>query len=258
MILPRISFVALLLFAGIAPVRSQTVSTGTPVLVELFTSEGCSSCPPADKLLGTLQTQQPVPAAHIVAVEEHVDYWDRQGWRDRFSSSRFTQRQSFYAPRLNFEDSYTPQMVVDGAAQFLGSDSAKAFSAISQAARKEKIPLMLTTPVVSGRTISGSVTVQDKMTSLPHGDLYAVLIQPSASTEVKGGENGGKRLNHVSVARAFARVGKIQDLSHGPVDFKMNAPADTDPAGMRLILFAQLPSQGPIRGIAEATITPTR
>jgi hypothetical protein len=256
--LPRIFFVALLLFAGIAPAYSQSASTGTPVLVELFTSEGCSSCPPADKLLGVLQTQQPVPGAQIVAVEEHVDYWDRQGWRDRFSSARFTQRQSFYAPRLNFEDSYTPQMVVDGATQLLGSDSAKALSVISQAARKEKIRLLLAAPVVSGRTVTGSVSVQDAAASLPHGDLYAVLIQPSASTEVKGGENGGKQLNHVSVARAFARVGKIEDLSRGPVDFKINAPTDADPAGMRLILFAQLPSLGAIRGIAEAAITAAR
>ncbi|QHS51037.1 thioredoxin family protein [Edaphobacter sp. 12200R-103] len=258
MILLRIFFVALLLSAGIAPARSQTASTGTPVLVELFTSEGCSSCPPADKLLGVLQTQQPVPGAHIVAVEEHVDYWDRQGWRDRFSSARFTQRQGFYAPRLNFEDSYTPQMVVDGATQFLGSDSSKAFAVISQAAQKEKIRLTLSAPVVNGRTVAGSVSVQDGAASLPHGDLYAVLIQPSASTEVKGGENGGKQLSHVSVARAFARVGKIGDLSHGPVDFKITAPAEADPAGMRLILFAQLPSQGAVRGIAEATIPTSR
>ena len=258
MILMRIFFVALLLSAGIAPAYSQSASTGTPVLVELFTSEGCSSCPPADKLLGALQTQQPVPGAHIVAVEEHVDYWDRQGWRDRFSSARFTQRQSFYAPRLNFEDSYTPQMVVDGATQFLGSDSAKALSVIAQAAQKEKIPLRLSAPVVSGRAVSGSVSVQDGATSLPHGDLYAVLIQPSASTEVKGGENGGKQLSHVSVARAFARVGKIEDLSRGPVDFKITAPAEADPAGMRLILFAQLSSQGAVRGIVEAAITSSR
>ena len=256
--LMRIFFVALLLFAGIAPARSQTASTGTPVLVELFTSEGCSSCPPADKLLGVLQTQQPVPGVHIVAMEEHVDYWDRQGWRDRFSSARFTQRQSFYAPRLNFEDSYTPQMVVDGATQFLGSDSAKALSVIAQAAKKEKIRLTLSAPVVSGRTVSGSVSAQDRTASLPHGDLYAVLIQPSASTEVKGGENGGKQLSHVSIARAFARVGKLEDLSRGPVDFKINAPAEADPAGMRLILFAQLSSQGAVRGIAEAGISDGR
>jgi hypothetical protein len=241
-----------------APARSQSASTGTPVLVELFTSEGCSSCPPADKFLGVLQTQQPVPGAHIVAVEEHVDYWDHQGWRDRFSSSRFTQRQSFYAPRLNFEDSYTPQMVVDGATQFLGSDSSKAFAVISQAAQKEKIPLRITSTVIQGRTVSGSVSAEAIGSALPLGDLYAVLIEPSATTEVKGGENGGKQLSHVSVARSFAKIGKLQDLSRGPVNFRISAPEQVDVAVLRLIVFAQLPSQGVVRGIAETGISGTR
>jgi len=205
-----------------------------------------------------LQAQQPVPGVHIVALEEHVDYWDRQGWRDRFSSSKFTQRQSFYAPRLNFEDSYTPQMIVDGEMQLLGSDSSRASAAISQAARKEKIELTLTRPVFSGQTISGSVGVRSTAMRLPHGDLYAVLVQPSASTEVKGGENGGKQLNHVSVARAFVKIGKIDDLARGPVDFKISAPAAMEPAGMRLVVFAQLPSQGAIRGVAETEIPSAR
>ena len=251
----RFAFAAVLLFALSVDLQSQTVPAGSPVLVELFTSEGCSSCPPADKLLAALQSQQPVAGAHIVAMEEHVDYWDHQGWRDRFSSPQFTQRQSFYAPRLNFEDSYTPQMVVDGERQFLGSDSSKALAAISQAAQKEKIPLRITSSVIQGRSVSGSVAAEANGSVLPHGDLYAVLIEPSASSEVKGGENGGRQLSHVSVARSFAKIGRLQDLSHGPVNFRISAPEQADVAGMRLIVFAQLPSQGAVRGVAEAGIS---
>ncbi|HEU4635694.1 MAG TPA: DUF1223 domain-containing protein [Edaphobacter sp.] len=247
-------FVALVALAVSAPAYAQAAPAGTPVLVELFTSEGCSSCPPADKLLAQLQKQQPVSGAHIVAMEEHVDYWDHQGWRDRFSSAKFTQRQSFYAPRLGFDDSYTPQMVVDGETQFLGSDSSKAVAAISQAAGKDKIALEVMTPAVSGQTVTGSVVGKPGGERLPRGDLYAVLVQPFASTEVRGGENGGKQLNHVSVARSFARIGKIEDLARGPVNFKISAPSQTEPAGMRLVVFAQLPSQGAVRGIAEAEI----
>jgi hypothetical protein len=218
--------------------------------VELFTSEGCSSCPPADKLLAVLQKEQPVASANIIVLEEHVDYWDRQGWRDRFSSSQFTQRQNFYAPRLKFDDPYTPQMVVDGQTQFLGSDPSKAVASISQAAQTPKLELVLSTPTIDGKRISGSVS-SVVSAALPHGDLYAVLIDPAASTTVKAGENGGKQLNHVSIARSFDRIGKLQDLGHGPISFKINAPADSDAAQMRLIVFAQLPSQGPVRGVAE-------
>lgn len=245
----KLRLTAALLLGLPLPLLAQS-ATRTPVLVELFTSEGCSSCPPADKLLAALQKEQPVANAHIIVLEEHVDYWDRQGWRDRFSSAQFTQRQNFYAPRLKFDDGYTPQMVVDGQSQFLGSDSSKAVASISQAAQAPKLGLSLSAPAIEGKRIAASVSSVGTM-DLPHGDLYAVLIDPEASTTVKAGENGGKQLNHVSIARSFERIGKLQDLGHGPISFKINAPSDSDPARMRLLVFAQLPSQGAVRGIAE-------
>src|SRR5215472_15638798 len=110
---------------------AQSSSTGRmPVLVELFTSEGCSSCPPADALLGKLDREQPVEAANIIVLEEHVDYWEGLGWHDRFSSAQFTDRQNSYQFRLRFPDPYTPQMIVDGSSQLLGSDSSKVLNAI--------------------------------------------------------------------------------------------------------------------------------
>src|SRR5215203_5351918 len=97
-----------------------------PVLVELFTSEGCSSCPPADKNLAFLENQQPVPQAEIITLAFHVDYWDRLGWKDRFSSPLFSRRQEIYSQALKLDSSYTPQMIVNGESQFVGSDSGKA------------------------------------------------------------------------------------------------------------------------------------
>jgi len=244
-----------LLVSGVLILQSSAQQNRTPVLVELFTSEGCSSCPPADKLLATLQQQQPVTNARIIVLEEHVDYWDRTGWRDRFSDSLFTERQNLYAPRLRFDDSYTPQMVVDGQAQFLGSDSSKAIASITQAAQTPKINLSLSQPTIDGKRVACSISTPAGVT-LPHGDLYAALVEPSASTEVKSGENGGKHLEHVSVVRSFQRIGKIQDLSKGPVFFRLTAPTDESASQMRLVVFAQLPDQGPVRGVAETGTSP--
>jgi hypothetical protein len=235
--------------------QSPAPSPRTPVLVELFTSEGCSSCPPADKLLASLLREQPVANAQIIVLEEHVDYWDRTGWRDRFSSALFTERQSLYAPRLKFDDSYTPQMVVDGQAQFLGSDHSKALASITKAAETPKINLALSQPAVDGKRISCSVSAP-AATTLPRGDLYAALVDPTASTEVKSGENGGKHMDHVSVVRSFQRIGKIQDLGKGPISFKLNAPSDEAANNMHLVVFAQLPDQGPVRGVSAASIAP--
>jgi hypothetical protein len=236
--------------------QSPAPSPRTPALVELFTSEGCSSCPPADKLLASLQREQPVANAQIIALEEHVDYWDRTGWRDRFSSSLLTERQGLYAPRLKFDDSYTPQMVVDGQAQFLGSDPSKAVASITRAAQTPKITLALTQPAVDGKRISCSVSSPTGSSTLPRGDLYAALVEPTASTEVKAGENGGKHLEHVSVVRSFQRIGKIQDLGKGAIPFKLNAPSDAAATDMHIVVFAQLPDQGPVRGVAATTIAP--
>jgi hypothetical protein len=221
----------------------------TPVFVELFTSEGCSSCPPADALLGKLDREQPVDAANIIVFEEHVDYWEGQGWHDRFSSAQFTDRQTNYQQRLKFSDPYTPQMVVDGSSQFLGSDSPKALNAIAEAAGIPKISLTLAPPVIDGRRVTCSIMAASSG-PLPKGDLYAAVVQATASTEVKGGENGGRHLNHVGVVRSLRRVGKVQDLGSAAVKFNLEAPADLPAREMRVVVFAQAPGQGPIQGAA--------
>ncbi len=231
------------------PLALNSQSSRTPVLVELFTSEGCSSCPPADKLLAVLDSKQPVSDAQIIVLEEHVDYWDREGWHDRFSSSLYTNRQTQYGPRLKFDDPYTPQMVVDGSAQFVGNDSSKAIAAITRAATVTKIPLDLAAPVIEGNHLTGSVSTVSRA-QLPRGDLYAALVELTASTEVKSGENGGKHLDHVNVVRSFQHIGKLQDLGNGPISFKLNIPSGVSTQHTRLVVFAQLPDQGAVRGVA--------
>src|SRR5581483_6405108 len=116
----------------------------TPILVELFTSEGCSDCPPADAFLKALDTAQPIPGAQLIVLEEHVDYWDDQGWRDPFSSHAFTVRQSEYVDRLHVEKGpYTPQMVVDGSEAFVGSNRPQAGRAFAKEVAVPKVSVQI-------------------------------------------------------------------------------------------------------------------
>jgi hypothetical protein len=239
-----------------APASAQAIQTNrTPVLVELFTSEGCSTCPPADTLLAKLEQVQPVDGAEIIVLGEHVDYWDGQGWHDRFSSHQFTERQNEYCGRLHVDNSYTPQMIVDGTDQFVGHDAIHAINAIQHAAQTPKIKLILSQPVVDAQKVSASVS-SPAPTGTKKADLYAALVDPKDTTEVHGGENGGHRLHHVAVVRSLQRVGKLKDLSAGPVSFSLNAPADAKPGEMRVVVFAQENGQGAVLGSATTGVTP--
>jgi hypothetical protein len=171
-----------------------------PVLAELFTSEGCSSCPPADQLLQALDRTQPVAGARIIVLSEHVDYWDGLGWRDPFSSPLFTARQQRYA-RLLGGEVYTPQMAIDGHELVLGNDPAAAQKAIARAARKPKAGLAVTAKRDGQEavvTVSGDV----------RGELWLAAADETARSSVTKGENAGRALAHVAVVRTMVKAGK--------------------------------------------------
>jgi hypothetical protein len=229
----------------------------TPVLVELFTSEGCSSCPPADALLAKLDHDQPMSSVEIIVLGEHVDYWDNGGWHDRFSSHQYTDRQTQYSTRLHVDNGiYTPQMIVDGTDQFVGNDVAHARKAIQSAAQTSKIQLTLSHPVVDGHKVSASISSSGPTAAQSHADIYAALVDPTDTTEVRGGENGGHRLQHAGVVRTLKRVGSLKDLAAGPLSFNLSAPGDAKPAEMRLVVFAQQNGQGAVLGAVAGPVTP--
>jgi hypothetical protein len=248
---------ALFLLTSLTSGHAQTAHANrTPVLVELFTSEGCSSCPPADALLAKLDRDQPIQNAEIIVLGEHVDYWDNLGWHDRFSSHQYTERQSQYSARLGVDGVYTPQMIVDGTDQFVGNDTFHAHRSITSAAQKAKLNLSLSRPVVDAQKISASVSLPATSASQSHAELYAALVDPTDTTDVRNGENGGRRLQHAGVVRNLQHIGSLKDLSAGPLNFSLNAPTDAKLTDMRVVVFAQQSNQGNVLGAVVTDVKP--
>ncbi len=252
--------VAVLGWAAVAG-EAQGAAAGqrVPVLVELFTSEGCSSCPPADALLRQLGERQPVAGVEIVVLSEHVDYWDQLGWHDRFSSPLLTARQQRYAPRFGSEGPYTPQMVVDGRDGFVGSDGLRALAAIRQAAKTAKLPLVVSTPAIESRVVTAVASLGESAgaattTKASGAEVYAALVDPEDRTEVRRGENGGRTLTHVGVVRVLQRLGTVGEMMRRPLRLHLMAPDGTDPATMQVVLFIQEAGGGGILGAATKDV----
>jgi hypothetical protein len=209
------------------------------VLVELFTSEGCSSCPPADALLEKLDRGQPIPGAQIVVLSEHVDYWNHIGWADPYSSHAFSARQEQYARRFRTQGPYTPQMVVDGQSEFVGSDARAAESAIRSAANHQKAEIRITEE-------GGSAIID--VAPLPIGTarkaaVFAAYAIDSGTQDVVRGENRGRRLHHVAIAKELKQIGTVDERTL----FKTKLPVAS---GARLIVFVQEFGNGPVWGTA--------
>ena len=183
-----------------------------PVLAELFTSEGCSSCPPADDLLRQLLKDQPVDGVEVIAISEHVDYWNRLGWRDPFSSPQFSERQSEYARAFGSGQIYTPQLVMDGSVEAIGNDAAAVREALLRAARAPRANLAASsTRLEGGQKASVNVIVNNVPATLATGTLEVVVavVEDGLETEVTRGENARRRLRHDAVARVLGPIGTM-------------------------------------------------
>ena len=221
-----------------------------PILIELFTSEGCSSCPPADALLRALDSSQPVAGAQLIVLEEHVDYWDDQGWRDPFSSHSFTVRQTDYVERLHLKDGpYTPQMVVDGAEAFVGSNRTLLAQALQKAISTPKVNIEIS----SAHIENGRVLAHISAGAVPSkAEVFLALTLDHAQSEVLHGENGGKHLEHVAVVKRLSSIGKIKRGESLSKDVSLSLDSSGEP--YRLIAFVQEGSDGPVLGAAVVHI----
>jgi hypothetical protein len=228
-------------FAGLT--LSAAGQAPTTVLVELFTSEGCSSCPPADHLLSHLAAEG-LPGIQVIALSEHVDYWDRLGWADPFSSRQFSSRQEQYSRRFGLDGVYTPQVVVDGAFEAVGSDSTKVTAHIRKAAEKPRA-------IVGLSRLGGSVRVT--ASGIPGRQavdvLYAVT-EGSLLSNVRRGENAGRLLSHTGVVRRLRELGKFDPRetqswsADVPLDFDQNWKRQD----LRFVAFLQSRRSGQIVG----------
>jgi len=222
-----------------ASVKMQHPAVGsTPVLVELFTSEGCSSCPPADALLMRLGRTQPVREADAIVLEEHVDYWDRLGWKDPFSSEAATARQEGYGEAFGGRQVYTPQMVVDGHAEFVGSSEGEALRAIRAAGSAPK-PAVRLSWADSG-TLAISVEPLTNASRSDSSQLVLAIAENMLHSDVKRGENAGRALEHDGVVRQLIPVGKVEAGSIGfSSTIAVRAAHEWSRANLRAIVFVQ-------------------
>lgn len=234
----------------------------TPIIVELFTSEGCSDCPPADRLLYALQQAQPVPGAEIIPLEEHVDYWDSDGWRDPFSSSQFTQRQKDFVYTLNLPTAYTPQMVVDGTAEFVGSDRNRAVAAIAKAALAPKANLKIE-EVADAKSDARNLHFRVNLAPLgaanpKHGaDVLLAVTEDNLASNVTRGENAGKYMTHLSVVRELRELGRVDSAGSFSAATDLNLAENWKRENLHVVVFVQDRSKKGILGASELSLSKT-
>jgi len=228
--------------------QADTQAAPGAVLVELFTSEGCSSCPPADALLRQIEGKQTESGQLIIGISEHVTYWNQLGWSDPFSSDVYTERQDAYSQQFHLDSVYTPQMVINGEEQIVGSDR----GALLRALREQKphpIIVHINTVSAQDRALVVDFSITGNLPS-DAADLFAAVTDDNAKSSVTRGENSGRTLAHVSVARSITRIAKVSSQTEQTIRIPLPSPSTlTENQGRHLILFAQAPDLGRVLGI---------
>ena len=224
--------------------------SSSPVLVELFTSEGCSSCPPADALLQQLDRTQPVAGAQLIVLSEHVDYWNHIGWTDPYSSHFFSDRQSAYSDRFGLSSVYTPQMVVDGTTEFVGNDSRLASQAVQKSLAVPKIPVRISLDATKTLRAHVEADAVSETTKARKADVYLVVALNHAESQVLRGENSGHRLTHVGVVQSLTKIGSLEPGKNFSQDARVKLDSRTDLTNLRVIAFVQQAGQRQVLGAA--------
>ncbi len=215
----------------------------TPVVIELFTSEGCSTCPPADKVLGFIEAKQPFPGTIVIPLEEHVDYWNHEGWNDPYSSSKWTDRQKNYEGLFK-KTIYTPQMVIDGKTELVGSDGPGVVKAVQAAVQTPKTDVKIVAAPTDAKGMRHYTVTTGKIAAASDGDspeVWLAVTEDGLQSSVNAGENSGQTLHHASTMRSLQKIG-VADASK-PESFSGDAAVKFDPkwnaANSHVVVFIQ-------------------
>ena len=200
------------------------------VLMELFTSQGCSSCPPADELLGKYAL---LHDDHIIPLAFHVDYWNRLGWTDSFSNARFSQRQQDYAGKLGLQSVYTPQLIINGQEEMVGSDEQKIAASVKrQLAEKVTANIQINSTKFTGNTVHIYYTLNNMN---GHESVQGALVQQEASTHIRAGENRGLKMKNYNVVRDFVSI----PVKKKEGELVLTFPSAIITTGYSIVLFVQ-------------------
>jgi hypothetical protein len=242
--------------ADAASLPQQSTEATPVVLVELFTSEGCSSCPPADKLLADLERDPLVKGVQVIAISEHVDYWNRLGWKDPFSAAEFSKRQLDYMQALGLQDVYTPQMIVDGRTQFVGSNLKAAREAIASAASARKANINLAINSLNARSLRLAVQIDNlpEVTKDDTPDVMLAITESELLSNVSRGENKGRNLLHAAVARKLINMGKVNGKTFN-AEKSVDLEASWKRKDMKVVVFVQERASRRILGVNAIKLT---
>ena len=230
---------------------ADPATEAAPVLVELFTSEGCSSCPPADAWLEQVDRTQPFPGMQLVVLSEHVDYWNHDGWKDPFSSSIFTERQTEYVHALGLNTAYTPQVIVNGTTELHVNDAQQVARAM-QGIAASGVSVRISSIQFDGAnppTLRAHVDINGHL-SQRKADVFVVLALDHAESQVTHGENGGRHLSHVAVAQQLTKIGRLEKEKNFSQDIQVRLKGSLDASKTRVIVFVQEPGPGKVLGAA--------
>jgi hypothetical protein len=240
-----------------APATEASAADAHPIFVELFTSEGCSSCPPADVMLQRMDTSPPIAGAQFIVLSEHVDYWDHDGWKDPNSSAALTERQAAYVHALGLKDPYTPQLIVDGTTEMRVNEPQQADKVLQEAATAPKIPVRITELSIDAAnpTVVRNRIEADGSSDKHDADVFVAIALDRVESQVLHGENGGRHLTHVAVVVDLKKIGKLPKGKSFDLSTQLKLRPGTDPKNIRIVAFVQEP--GPGRLLGAAMLKPT-